>query len=289
MKRRSGVTYMACEALYDTCRRACAWLIFALALLFTTGSALGQGFQAAVDKLRSNEDFRLRVQAALELGKTKNPNARPPLERALDDRKPAVRAAAAAALKALGDRRALPALKQHLSDPSPLVRSQIEASVRALEASAQPEKSSARLLVKIGSMKNGTSVKTGAWVGRMEQASRDRLGRMPGVQVVDETEDVNTAAKRRRLPAVMVTGRLRRLSAAREGGEIVYSASVDYVVHRMPEQSILSALSGSASAKATPVEAKNERRIAELRNLVLEAAVDSAMRRAPEALEAAMK
>jgi hypothetical protein len=57
----------------------------------------------------------------------------------------------------------------------------------------------------------------------------------------------------------------------------------------MPEQSILSVMTGSASAKATPIEARDEHKMAELRSLVLEAAIDSAMRRAGEALAAAMK
>jgi hypothetical protein len=107
--------------------------------------------------------------------------------------------------------------------------------------------------------------------------------------VIASSEDVNTAAKRKRLPAVMVTGRLRRLNAARDGEDVVYSAMVDYVVHRMPEQSILSVLSGSASAKASPLEARDERKMAELRSMVLDAAIESAMRRAPQALEAAME
>lgn len=267
------------------------------ALLLMGGSAQGQDLQSSIDKLRSSDDFRVRVQAALELGKSKNAEVRVPLEHALDDRKPAVRAAAAAALKVLSDKRALGALKRHQSDPSEAVRAQIRASMEALSESSAPESSPApapqsgpaRLLVKLGAIRNGTAVKSGALVGKIERASREKLGRLPGVRVVAESEDVNSAAKKKRLPAVMVTGRLARLNASREGEEIVYSASVDYVVARMPEQSIVSTMSGSASAKASTVEARDERRMAELRSLVLEAAIDSAMKRAAIALEAEMK
>jgi hypothetical protein len=265
-------------------------------LLLSGGSARGQDLQSSIDKLKSSDDFRVRVQAALELGKSKNSEVRVPLEHALDDRKPAVRAAAAAALKVLSDKRALSALKRHQTDSSESVRAQIRASMEALSAdSAEFENSSvapsgpARLLVKLGSIRNGTAVKSGALVGRIERSSREKLGRLPGVRVVAESEDVNSAAKKKRLPAVMVTGRLARLNASREGEEIVYSASVDYVVHRMPEQSIVSTMSGSASAKASTLEARDERRMAELRSLVLEAAIDSAMKRAAVALEAEMR
>jgi HEAT repeat protein len=259
-------------------------------LLLLSCAAPAQSLQSSIGKLRSNDDFRVRVQAALELGKSSDPAVRVPLERALADRKPAVRAAAAAALKAHGDKRSVAALKAHLDDASPAVRAQIKASIRALEGgSAPPRTDPARLLVKLGSIKNGTQVKSGALEGRLEQASREKLGGIPGVQVVEASEDVNSTAKRKKLPAVMVTGRLRRLNASREGGDIVYSAMVDYVIHSMPEQSILSVMTGSASAKATPVEARNQHRMAELRALVLERAIESAMRRAPEALAAAMK
>ena len=55
---------------------------------------------------------------------------------------------------------------------------------------------------------------------------------------------------------VMVTGQLRKLKESREGAEVVYSASVEYVVHRMPEQAIAGTVSGSASTKASRAEAK---------------------------------
>jgi hypothetical protein len=259
-------------------------------VLLVSCAAPAQSLQSSIGKLRSNEDFRVRVQAALELGKSSDPAVRVPLEQALRDRKAAVRAAAAAALKAHGDKRSVAALKAQLGDPSASVRAQIKSSLQALEGDAAMRSTDpARLLVKLGSIKNGTQVKSGALVGKLEQASREKLGRVPGVQVVEDSEDVNRAAKKQKLPAVMVTGRLRRLNASREGGDIVYSAMVDYVIHSMPEQSILSVMTGSASAKASPVEARDQHRMAELRALVLERAIDSAMRRAPEALAAAMK
>src|SRR5262245_13790554 len=65
--------------------------------------------------LATGTDFRLRVAAALALGKSTSPGARAALEKALGDAHPAVRAAAAAALGALGDGRSIPALKAALA------------------------------------------------------------------------------------------------------------------------------------------------------------------------------
>src|SRR6185503_2900598 len=176
-------------------------------------------------------------------------------------------------------------------DPSSAVRAQIKASILALQksgsSSAPVERT--RVLVKIGKMKNGSGVGSSALVDKLEQTSRQKFMGLPGVEVVGAQDDVNAQAKKKRLPAVMVTGRIRKLKAARDGSDVVYSASVEYVMHRMPDQALVGTVSGSASARASPDEARDRERSAELRSAVLEAAVASAMRRAPEALLAASR
>src|SRR5262245_47027560 len=108
----------------------------------------------------------MRVQAALDLGKTKDPQARVPLENALGDEHGAVRAAAAAALKVLGDKAALPALRAKKNDPSAAVRSQIKSSIAALEAAASGSGAAKpRVLIKVGQMRNGTNVRSTELVG----------------------------------------------------------------------------------------------------------------------------
>jgi hypothetical protein len=94
-------------------------------------------------------------------------------------------------------------------------------------------------------------------------------------------------AKRRKLPAVLLTGTLQKLEAESDGGSLLYTAKVEYVLHKMPEHAIAGKVSGSASAHATPSEISDVRRHAKLRDDVLAAAVDSALRRAPPAILAA--
>lgn len=165
-----------------------------------------------IDRLEHGEDFRVRVQAALELGKTKNSTVRAPLEKALDDENAAVRAAAAAALKALGDKRAIPALERHKKDSSPAVRSQVQHSIAALRAVVHAEKT--RVLVKLGKMKDAKGVRTGKLLGEMEQTSRQKFDELPGVKVVDGTPD-------EKIPLVMVTGSVRKPDLARGLGRRV--------------------------------------------------------------------
>jgi hypothetical protein len=260
----------------------------AIALVLATASA-----QAAtpsvgdlIARLKNGEDFRVRVQAALELGKTQDPDALDPLVAALGDQNGSVRAAAAAALGELGDVDAIPALKNKRLDRSEAVRRQVKESIAELESLAQGEPRPARLLVKIGQMKNQTAVKSKQIEAELEKESRRKLDALPGVRVLPRNTQ---GAGGDKLPVVMVSGHIQRLQASRDGSDVVYSASVEYILHTMPDESIAAKVTGSASGTLTQEEAKNEARAAELRHQVLEAAIASALRRAPRALYAAAR
>jgi hypothetical protein len=265
--------------------------VLALVLLLTTvgASAAPPTINDLVDRLKRSEDFRVRLQAALELGKTADPDALDPLIGALDDPHASVRTAAVAALEELGDPDAVPALKSKRLDRSESVRKQIKTTLAAFAAAAESGAPPARLLVKIGSMKNQTTAKVARIEVELESESRKKLDELPGVEVLAPSADSGKEAEKKKLPVVMVSGQIQKLKASREGSEIVYSASVEYILHTMPDQSIAARVSGSASGTLTQEEASDERRASELRHEVLGAAIASALRRAPRALLAAAR
>jgi hypothetical protein len=265
-----------------------AVVLLACSLLSGTVLAAPPTVQQLAERLKHDEDFRVRVQAALELGKTADTDALQPLLAGLEDRNASVRTAAAAALEHLGDPDAIPALKSRRLDRSETVRKQVKVALESLTAIAEGGPPPARLLVTIGSMRNQTAVKAPRIEAELERESRKKLAALPGVAVAGKT-DSNQEAERKKLPVVMVSGQIQKLKARREGDEIVYSASVEYVLHTMPGHSIAATVSGSASGTLTEAEAKNERRASELRHAVLSAAIDSALRRAPRALLAAAR
>ncbi|MEZ4226639.1 MAG: HEAT repeat domain-containing protein [Polyangiaceae bacterium] len=265
-------------------RRVLLILGCATLLIISSASAASSRVTHLIERLEKGDDFRVRVQAALELGKSKSNAARAPLEVALDDGNAAVRAAAAAALKVLGDPAAIPALERHKKDTSPAVRSQIKSSIAALKSAASSISDKPRILVKLGRMKDARGVRSGL-LGEVEQASRKKFGELPGIRVVAAEPDSDGKS----LPLVMVTGQVRKLNTSSQGDSVVYSASVEYMVHRMPEQAIAGTVSGSASTTASRAEARDRRRNIELKRAVLAAAVESAVRRAPEALAAAAR
>ena len=263
------------------------WLAV-VAFLFVSGvSVAAPPLRELAEKLRTAEDFRIRVTAALELGKLAHPDAIAPLVDALDDQNASVRAAAAAALEKIGDASALPALKEHRLDRSDAVRRAVRSAIITLEQ--PPDARPTKVLVQIGTMKNQTAVKGTAIETELEQESRKKLDELPGIEVLTASPNSSQESKKKKLPVVMVSGQIQKLKAVREGQEIVYSASVEYILHTMPEQSIAAKVTGNATASLTQEEAKDKQRTAELRRQVLGAAIASALRGAPRALLAAAR
>ena len=238
------------------------------------------------DRLEHSADFRVRVQAALQLGKLRAPQSVGPLSNALSDSSPSVRAAAAAALKILGDPRALASLRQHKSDTSEPVRAQIRASISALEAQGSAKREPPKVLIKLG---NGRTKQQSVADKQVLAASRNRLDSLPGIQVLPDDEEVAKAAEKQDIPVVLVTTHVDKLMLERDGSDLVYAARIEYLVHSMPGEALAARLAGSASETASEEEANDRVKSAELRRSVLDAAVRSAMRNAPRAVFAAAK
>jgi hypothetical protein len=121
----------------------------------------------------------------------------------------------------------------HRLDASPAVRRQVREAIVALEMDER--KQGAKVLIKLGVMRTAT---TGAnsVVQALTRASRSQLSQLPEVHVLEESEDADTASNGHKLPVVLVTGRVQKLQVSRQGRDVTYSAKVEYVLHRMPEQ-----------------------------------------------------
>lgn len=242
-----------------------------------------------IQKLSEGSDFRVRVQAALEIGKTKGRASRMALEAALDDENAAVRAAAAAGLKVMRDPAAIPALERHDNDSSPAVRSQIRTSTDALRLNgggggSEQGSEKTEVFVQVGKIRSGAATTTGAVLEDAVRTSKQRLRELPGIAVFDEGKEPTGA---RHAPLVMVTGRVKQLEQSREGTTVIYLASIEFVLHKMPGQTIKGVVSGSARASGSVDEMNTIAALADLQRSALEAAIDSAVRHAPQALRAA--
>jgi hypothetical protein len=157
----------------------------------------------AVDELRNNEDFRVRTQAALALGASKDKRAVSPLCDGLDDSSATVRAAAGAALGklALGG---LDCVKSHLADErNTSVKTVLVKALETLKTGQKPAVTvETKYYVAIGPTTDKTG-RSGTEVddmvhGAVEQAVADREGYVvaPRTETTTEAKAVTTKWKK---------------------------------------------------------------------------------------------
>jgi hypothetical protein len=273
--------------LWNIPRRAASFVALVLVLIASSSVSTAQEFSTLKRDLASGSDFRLRVGAALALGRTHARAALDPLVAALDDPNPAVRVAAAAALGALGQRDAADALRMHIGrETSPAVRAQLENALAKLENSKSDV--GARYLVKLGELKNLSGARGDRLAAQFRGATRARAAALPGVELVSEVSEGRREAASRKLPLLMLDGVLNNLSQGKDGERTIVSAQVEYVFRKIPEHALTGSVRGTAHAleSAKLVDAG---RVAELEMQALEAAVESAMKGAPDVMQQALR
>ncbi len=154
----------------------------------------------------------------------------------------------------------------------------------APHAAAQAKKQNTEVVIRLGLVRNGAEAASSALGKTVRDVSRASFSALPGVRVLaDETleQQANGA------PTVLVTAKVQQLSLKSAGSQLVYSAAVEYTLHRMPEQAIAATLRGRASVRTTAEDLRAPGRASALRASVLRAAMASAIRPATDALRAA--
>jgi hypothetical protein len=244
------------------------------------------GHSGATDReLTESADFRVRVQAALRLGRA-GASARPDLELGLRDAHPAVRVACAVGLGNIGDRASIPALERAArSETYSTAKTAIEDTITKINAAAKAEApadpaaalASARYVVQLGAMKNVSGVRSDDLDGVMRRAARAKAGTIKGALVVDGADaKLLKRATERRIPVLQVDGNLTRLtqSTSRDGATVI-SAKVDMSIRKLPGQTLKGTVSGNASG-SNGARASSQG-ILDLQNRVVGGAVESAM------------
>jgi hypothetical protein len=241
---------------------------------------------AARHDIEGADDFRLRMAAALALGRAKPSDARVLLEKALSDPHPAVRTAAAASLTTLHDPAAIPALERNLAgEGSASVKSQMRSSIDALRGGGAAHAPTAKYLVQLGAMKNLTSVR-GEQLGQvLRTAARERAASIPGAMLSDDA----AAAKLAGVPTLVLDGSVLQLSQSRANGNITFSAQVEFSVRKVPEHTLRATLTGAATTLGTQVSLNGHQdKVSALQDQAVDGAVQSAMRGASSGLTAAL-
>jgi hypothetical protein len=251
---------------------------------------------SAARDLQTSDDFRLRVSAALYLGRAHAPGAVTLLEQALGDAHPAVRTAAAAGLSALGDRSAVAVLQQKItSERSAGARSQMVSAIAALsavpaEASGDDRWQGARYVVAMGDMRNRSGIPGEHASDVLRAATKSHAGAIPGALVSDRSDTATLRqAAARHLPVLMIDGALQRLSVGQQNAQASYNAQVDFSMRRVPEQQLRGMLSGSATSFGSVSSMHDPGIVTLLEDQAIDGAVESALRGAARGFGEALR
>jgi HEAT repeat protein len=237
---------------------------------------------AALRDVQTSTDFRVRVNAALFLGRARPPGARQALEFALDDAHPAVRSAAASALGTLGDPAAAAALQQRLGrEAAAAVRAQIEAALEQLRlAAAQGAhrlSAGARVVVRLGTMRNNSGIRGDELRRVLHEAARSRARALRGADVIGDSDAPLLAqAAARHLPVVTLDGLLTRLTESVGDDGVQVRAMVEFAMRR--EQELRGILSGAATTFGGTGQTISDQGRRRLQDDAVDGAVQSALR-----------
>jgi HEAT repeat protein len=252
--------------------------------------ALAQDPAGALRDLSESNDFRVRVSAALYLGRTRPAGAREVLEHALSDAHPAVRVAAATALASLGDPAAIGALARRESvEPSASVKAQLQSSIEQLKrgvAAEQPSEAprslggNVRYVVRLGAMRNPSGVRGEDLRHVLQSAARSRVRAIRGA-AIDSDGSLAAQAAHLHLPVLTLDGSLMQLTEARVEGNVQVQARVEFAVRR--EQTLKGTLSGAATTFGTGTTISDQGR-RQLQDDAVDGAVQSALRGADQGL-----
>jgi hypothetical protein len=215
-------------------------------------------------KAMQDPSYKVRVQAALVLGKLKDPRAVPVLKLALGDSNPTVRGTAAASLGLIGDSSAREALEGAAGDPDPFVKGQVEKALAMLSGGGHhgpgpgPTKG-AKFYLAIGFSAGGKAGPDAAQMVR--DALARELQKLPGVTLsVGGGEPTAAVLQQKKLQGFMVDGTIQRLSATLSGGGSQIDCDLKAFVATYPGKSIKMMTTEGASLQAGASERESAKR-----------------------------
>jgi hypothetical protein len=234
-----------------------------LALMLAATSARAAGSDIQVDDLCravvKDSNYKVRVQAALVLGKLGDARAVKPLIKALGDENKSVRGIAAAALGHLGDSSAVDPLRDLLRRESDsFVRGQAEKAVAALVGGGGKR---AKIYVNFGAFMGGVKTAGIDAPKILHDALSRELGKLPIVTLTLSAADQHNFGKSG-MSGFYIDGNITRLeeSAASSGSET--SCDVKVMVARWPQKSIIMWTNAGASVQSgsRPRDKENARK-----------------------------
>jgi hypothetical protein len=218
------------------------------------GAAPTHNVQGVCRTLTEDANFKVRVQAALVLGKMGDAGATACLIRAFADQNRTVRAMSAQALGLIGDANAAEALRGLAKrDPDPFVRSQAEKAVALLSGPPTAVGGRPKIFLNFGPFTGGAKTASSDAIKIVRDTLQTELAKLPIVTMA-------AAGGKGPGPAFWIDGNIARLDDAGAAGEV--SCGVKVMVARWPSKSIISWTNADASVQSgtRPRDRENARK-----------------------------
>jgi hypothetical protein len=221
-----------------------------------------------VEKLIKDSSEKVRIKAALGLGKLKDKDGIPALAGALKDPVAAVRVAAASALGSIGDPAARPVLTAALRDADPDVRDGASKAIALLPIPGPPKVLKKKYFVEMGDVLNKTKFKDGAaLVARYKEYVTSKLRGYGGDFFWDRASYPE---------GLTFGGAIKKVAKTVDGGLTQMEVSVSLVVTTSPGKKIVTIVDFEAAiGQEGGVSASEESSMA---REALEAALDEAFK-----------
>ncbi|MEO6954706.1 MAG: HEAT repeat domain-containing protein [Polyangia bacterium] len=201
------------------------------AALTICGHAYADRIDDLARSLSEDSSYKVRVQAALVLAKSKDPRAVAALSKALKDENPTVRGTAASALGAIGDPSAKDALQSVASDSDGFVRSQVAKALAMLGGGGSKKGQKFYLAIGFSGAAPGNTL--------VRDALARELQKLPDVALSGGGPDLTgPAISQRNLQGFVIDGAVQRLNVSSTGGGVTIDCDLKAFVATYPGRSI---------------------------------------------------
>jgi hypothetical protein len=229
------------------------WVLAAFCLLLSARPALA-GKVDDLARLLDDSNYKVRLQAALLLGKVGDRAAIGPLTRALDDKDRLVRGMAAQSLGRLGATDAAASLKALLErERDGFVRGQAEKALASL-GPARPG-GAAKIYLTLGSFSGGAARSADpVLLNALRSALKRELSKLTGVTFTLESGEEKSFGRSGRV-GFLIDGNVTRLDDGQvAGGAVEINCDVKIMVARWPSKSIILWTNAGAGVQSGPNE-----------------------------------
>jgi hypothetical protein len=223
----------------------------ALASVLAAGAARAAQPPVKVEELTKalidDPNYKVRVQAALVLGRLGDHSAVPTLIKALSDQNKTVRAIAAQALGQLGDHDAADPLRNLLKrEGDPFVRSQSEKALALISSDAGAKH--AKIYLTFGPFTGGVKTAGSDAAKVIRDALSRELGKLAVVTLTLGPAEQKAFPKT--MQGFLIDGNITRLDDLPAGGSSETSCDVKVMVARWPSKSIILWTNAGASLQS---------------------------------------